>query len=319
MKALQKLVIIVLAISVFFACENKKNPAKNEDGNYATMQTTNIKEGAVYFNFSDEQAVPVYDLKFGTYNRSPEFYLNPALLGEGHLEIYVVEGKDLAEVDTVADASFSTDADTSVSGDGWYNYDFQTHTLSAKQNVYVLKTATGAIYKFQITDYKADGSYDIKYAAWDAEGNTFGSESTVNVAGSAAAEVFFSFVNGVITPTVWDIKLCIIQTFVPEAGFSMSFPAILLNSEEGVAGTVVTDQAFADVDKNAVSGLKLENPEETIVGSDWFDYDSNTHRVVSKDLTYVIQTSGAERVKFHITNYYNEDGVSGFMTLEYEK
>ncbi len=319
MKSLQKFAIILISISVFFACENKKNPAKNNETEYATMQTTNIKDGAVYFNFTDEKTVAVYDLKFGTYNRSPEFHLNPALLGEGFVEIYVVEGADIADVDTVDFAAFSTDSDTSVTGGAWYNYDFQTHTLSAKQNVYVLKTATGIVYKFQISEYKADGSYDIKYAAWDATTSQFGTERTVNVAGSAAEEIFFSFTNGLVTPAPWDIKLCIIQTYIAEAGFFMSFPAVLLNSTEGVAGAAVTDQTFADVDKDAVSGLQLENPEATIVGADWFDYDSNTHRVVSKDLTYVIQTTGAERVKFHITNYYNEDGVSGFMTIEYEK
>ncbi|KAA3609327.1 MAG: hypothetical protein DWQ05_22815 [Calditrichaeota bacterium] len=319
MKSLQTIVIILLSISFFFACENDKNPTKNNETGYETVQTTNIKEGAVYFNFAEEMPVPVYDLQFGTYNRSPEFMVNPAVLGQGGVEIYMVENAELAAVDTVDEASFSVDADTSVAGDSWYNYDFQTHTLSAKQNVYVLKTATGMINKFQVKNYNADGSYEIAHAVWDAAAKSFSAEATVTVPGASTEEVYFSFAHGAISPADWDIKLCILTTFVPEAGFSMSFPAVLLNSESGVAGAIVAEQEFADIDKDAVTGLQADTPDAALIGSDWFDYDSNTHRVVSKGQVYVIQTMANERVKFHITNYYNEDGVSGFMTLEYEK
>lgn len=321
MNLFRNTIVLLIAITFFFACEKDKNPVSNNDSEYPTVQTSNIKDGAVYYNFSQDDIVPVYDLKFGTYNRSPEFYTNPEMLGTDKVKIYNVENAALADVDSVDEAAFAVDVDSSIAGDSWYNYDFQTHTLSAKSNVYVVKSATGSIVKFQVANYNStEAKYTVAYATWDAASKSFSGELTVDVpAGSDTEETFFSFADGVVAPAKWDIKLCIIETFVPEAGFSMSFPAILLNSEEGVLGAVVTDQEFAAVDKEAITGLQADTPEAMTIGADWFDYDSNTHRVISKELTYVIQTTSEERVKFHITNYYNEDGVSGFFSFEYEK
>ncbi|KAA3661201.1 MAG: hypothetical protein DWQ10_05040, partial [Calditrichaeota bacterium] len=145
MNQFRNTMILLLTIAFFFACEKDKNPVSNNDSDYATVQTTNVKDGAVYYNFSRESTVQVYDLKFGTYNRSPEFHLNPESLGADNVKIYLVEDAALADVDTVDSAAFAVDADSSIAGDSWYNYDFQTHTLSAKQNVYVLKSAAGTV------------------------------------------------------------------------------------------------------------------------------------------------------------------------------
>ncbi|HEY0194205.1 MAG TPA: hypothetical protein VGC42_23985, partial [Kofleriaceae bacterium] len=41
-------------------------------------------------------------------------------------------------------------------GDGWYDYDVGTHVLSAKPNIYVVKTDGGSTIKLEIKKYYDD-------------------------------------------------------------------------------------------------------------------------------------------------------------------
>lgn len=59
---------------------------------------------------------------------------------------YVTDQVDGADEDTDPDYAF-------VQGGTWYNYNVMTHILTPKDQVYVVRAATGKYYKMQLTGY----------------------------------------------------------------------------------------------------------------------------------------------------------------------
>ena len=98
---------------------------------------------------------------------------------------------------------------------------------------------------------------------------------------------------------------------------TVSFPGIMLNTEENVAAKVIDNKSFDAVDAVAETGLVTDTPVDAVIGTDWFDYNQDNHRVTSKNHTYVLQTAGGKRTKFRVLNYYNSSNQSGYMTLEF--
>lgn len=281
-----------------------------------TFVSSNVKDGAVYFSFDTKQAVPVWDVVFKSNGPSPDFYLNALKFrGVNAVQIYNTEVTDFDAVTTVSTEGFSADEDTSVSGGNWYNYDMTTHQLSSKGLVYVLRGASDLVYKFRIENYAAN-VFTLKYARYNATTKAFEAAQTATVDKSAGAAMF-SFTRGLVAEQKnWDVKLTIIPTEVPPAG-TFSFPGILLNTDKNVAVKAVADKEFSAVDAVATTGLISDSQQAAVIGTDWFNYDSNTHIVTSKKHTYVLQTASGKRTKFRINNYYDQNNQSGFFTLEY--
>jgi hypothetical protein len=67
---------------------------------------------------------------------------------------------------------------------------------------------------------------------------------------------------------------------------------------------------FEPMNQNEYSG--------SAVLTDWYNYDSQTHSLSSKEEVYMIQIEADKYTKFQILNYYNEDNVSGHFTIKYE-
>lgn len=67
-------------------------------------------------------------------------------LSSAPLEGYEQDRPDSLDDDPVADSAF-------LSGDGWYAYDAESHTLTARDVVYVVRTGAGAHYKLRLLGY----------------------------------------------------------------------------------------------------------------------------------------------------------------------
>jgi len=93
-------------------------------------------------------------------------------LGKG--EVTIAVGAKFDEVKTPPSMGWAKDVATenitenmNPALDKWYQYNFWTHKLKPRDEVYVLKTADGKFVKLQIMDYycgKASGCYTIKFA-----------------------------------------------------------------------------------------------------------------------------------------------------------
>lgn len=91
--------------------------------------------------------------------------LNGGVSGEGGVQVAILDGVSIDEVDAAALDALPATAWVSDQedddGDGipayalneWYDYDSATHTLSPKARVYALRSTEGARFALQIEDY----------------------------------------------------------------------------------------------------------------------------------------------------------------------
>lgn len=105
--------------------------------------------------------------------------LNGGVSGSGGVEAAIVEGIGLEDYTALEpDAAFITDEPDSDEDDnddpeyafgGWYDYDFMTHVLSPKLQVYVVRSTEGALFAVQIEDYYSEagtsGYMDFRWLA----------------------------------------------------------------------------------------------------------------------------------------------------------
>jgi len=91
-------------------------------------------------------------------------------LGAG-VEVAILPGADFDALLQAPADGYATDVDTD--GDGvpdelalgsWYDYDFQTHAVTPKDEVYVLRSAASGAYKLRLLSYD-DGTFTGRWAA----------------------------------------------------------------------------------------------------------------------------------------------------------
>jgi len=147
---------------------------------------------------------------------------------------------------------------------------------------------------------------------------TTGTFSTGNVKVSPA---YFTFDKKDTTaPTqTWDILLTNTLMTVDPSIPAIKYPVIQFNRSKSVSGTIVDGKDFDAIDPSAVSELKTDTNDTTLViGTNCLNYESATHRLSPfPNRSFVVRTASNKLVKFRIVSYYNADGVSGYITFDY--
>jgi hypothetical protein len=312
-------VLFAVSLAFFAGCsKDDTDPVTPPVTENPTFSTTNVKNDAVYFSFDAKSEVKMWDLFFTKVGPSPEFYLNPARLANTRVTIYNTTETDFAAVTSFNPAELTVDADTSVSGGNWYDYNMSTHQLTSKGLVYIMQTSGDNIVKFKVDSYdNTAGTMTITYAMFNKTATTFGETQTA-VVNPAAPGTYFSFSKGAVQNNPnWDIKMTTVLTQPEGSPFPVSFPAVLLNNTNGVLAKSIADREFDAVNATTETGLTTDVTDVYVIGTDWFNYDMATHRVSSKSQPYVLQTISGKRTKFRILNYYNDNNESGYIKLEY--
>lgn len=317
MKRLRYGLVLFMSIAVLSSCSKDNTPLTPSTPTYPTFLSSSVKKGAVYFSFDAKKEVTQWDLRFAVINRSPEFYLNDAKLGNTNVMIYDTESTDFNAVTSFDPSKFSLDIDKQITGGNWYSYNMTTHQLTSKGFVYIVQTSNDNTVKFKVESFdNAKATLTVQYAHYDALTKRFGDAHTVTI--DPATEKFLSFAKGLVEKAgAWDVKLTTVLVQPEGSPVSVLFPAVLLNTEGNVTGKAVAGKEFDAVDAKTETGLVADTDSKFVIGTDWFDYSSDTHRVTSKKTPYVVQTTGGKRTKFRIKNYYNDNNESGHLTLEY--
>ena len=244
-----------------------------------------------------------------------------------------VEGADLGVV-TFGDVTIADTADLSWTSDAveyfinnWYDYNTQTHQLTANGNVYSMVDAEGDNYvKFRIDSLVGAGMppdmgtvyltyyYQPTASSMDLSGAT--SEASVTV-GSGTG--YFDFSSGTtVTPadpensTEWDIAFSsynLMQNSGPNgSGDCAAF----------FAYTELTDPTDIDGFTTQPSGAPLFTDIPSSALTDWYDYTgAPLHQLLSKDHVYLLKT-GDKVYKLMIESYYANVGglpTSGWYTF----
>jgi len=170
--------------------EEKAEPAPKPVTNLITTHVTTVNASSekdyVYFDFSSGKPVRILDtssLEWDLAFRRGKVISNGGAstrLGEaGLLDLGEVEFDTVAEVpmeNYVQDIAASTETENPVLLK-WYNYNYFTHKLTAKKNIYALRTANGKFAKFQFLSFYCDnkeaGCVKIRYVYQDNGSSSF--------------------------------------------------------------------------------------------------------------------------------------------------
>jgi hypothetical protein len=138
----------------------------NPDGTFTTRVDASSTEAWLYGDFETTAAVTeadAWDLRFQRFHIST----NGGISGTGGVEVIALTGVPFEALFTppasgyVSDAPDGDDANMEPDyafeqGEGWYAYDQETHVLTPRPLVWVVKTAGGSTIKLELLGYYDD-------------------------------------------------------------------------------------------------------------------------------------------------------------------
>jgi hypothetical protein len=336
-----KAIIIVAAAAGILAlsgCSSDKNPAApaqpsgtsttvwNAGGFWvSTVNASSYTTPAYYsFNKKDTTTPGGADSLWDFAIQRTELKTNSgSSVDGGDVKGVALSSTDFAAV-TAADSvgkTWKTDA-IAYFINNWYDYNITTHQLTNNRRVYTMNDATGHHFiKFQIDSLVGAGAppnmgtvYLSYYYNSTADSKVLTgsiSHATIPVGSNT---VYFSFAAGAaVTPanpktsTGWDLM------FSNYNVGQNSGP----NGPAGVAAAFYVYQYLVDpTDINAVGDVFAGNPAAPMfpdaassIFDNWYNYDSNTHVLTSKNFVYLVKSNG-HLFKMQIYSYYaNVGGV----------
>jgi hypothetical protein len=155
----------------------------------------------------------------------------------------------------------------------------------------------------------------------DSSQTTFSATGTFSTGNVKNSPAYFSFDKKDTTaPTqTWDIVLTNTLMSVDPSIPPIKYPVIQFNRSSNVSGAIVDGKEYDTIDPSAVTGLKTDTNDTTLViGTNCLNYDGTTHRLSPfPNRSFVVRTASNKLVKFRLVSYYNTAGVSGYITFDY--
>jgi hypothetical protein len=281
---------------------------------------TYVSVSAGVVTVADPRTSSAWDLAFSETKIATNGGTSGAGLGAARL---APEGSTFA-IMTSPTVGFSIDAVLPVPGppgsgefsgnpalNGWYDYDPVAHTISPRDVVFLVRTASGSYAKLDILSYDG-GRYRIDVAPV-LRGPTI--EASEIDASNAGEWVYFDFSSGAPievadprTSGAWDVGFSRTQvrTNGGTSGSGMGGAADAMLEELALVSTA-DGLAFA-----ADETIPLPGPPGSgefsgnAILSAWYDYDPATHAVTPRDTVFVVRT-GDGFAKLEIASF--ADGV----------
>ncbi len=141
--------------------------------------------------------------------------------------------------------------------------------------------------------------------------------TSVNVKQEGPEYFIFADNEGTLTePAHWDMAFATVE-FVPAPGApAIQDPVILTGKDIYFAKLEAADLSEV-TDVPAAALFKTDNTGEYITQG-WYDYNPDTHLITPKDYVYVVNTSDGKYPAFEITSYYDDNGDSGTITIQWK-
>ncbi|MBN1997316.1 HmuY family protein [candidate division KSB1 bacterium] len=309
-----------ITTAVISGCSEDKNPTKPADTSGHTYLTSNIKIEPSFYSLGKLGPVQTFDVVFHIVNRSPDLGLNSGSNGSAGVSAKDLGPVDLNEAADVSGGFYPDAGDTTVIGDSWYIYDFVTHTVSSKNNIYLIRGADNQVYKLRVDAY-TQNTWTITFSPVDDQGVPTNIQS-LEISATEETPAYFSFSQGkVITPEAWDIAFTTIRLFIEEMAAFIQNPAARINGVAGAQVAEISGVTFENL--SAVPGtaeFKTDSDKKLALGDTIFDYNPQTHKLSTPDVVYVIQSTGGKFYKLKITSYYHpQTGESGFVNFKAEE
>ncbi len=305
--------------------EAKLRVDENGDGSFTATIDASDREAWVGLDLDarkqvDATADAAWDLSFQRFHIRSRGGVN----GSGGVEAAVVTGTAFEALTHAPAEGYradqddgddeGTDPDTAFQiGDGWYAYDLATHKVSPREQLYVVRTDSGAFVKLQIERYYDDAGtpaiLTVRFAPVEAPKEPVAEGELVVDASSAESWTFVKAGAGVVTASE------------SSSDWDLAFRRTQLRTNSGVSGSgfggarLATSADFAAIDSAPTVGFVTDTqlpipgptPGATFPGnavlSDWYDYDSTTHQVSPKNVVFLVRTAGGGYAKLRILAY----------------
>ena len=300
-------------VAVYFDLDTQTQLTLTEE-EAATDTTWDIgfKRTNVFLNTNQETAVSLYftgnnsDFYDDTGAPVPDLFLNAS--ADSELDDYLaVTQSDIQDAD-----AFSTDTETQMIGDTFYNYDFTTHVVTPNEETYYIVSSDSNYTKFHVTDIVTEGrgigeiTLGVMHQSVLDGQTTFAEEVALTVDAVGCSDtVYIDFdIQQVVTQTDdWDLSIPCADG-AGEFTLSIADDATVLRTDADTYDGVDPEAArFYGFSEEIVS-------EYAMSANNWYFYDSTSHLLYSQFGVYLIQ-AGDTTYKLQITSYYDEEGTSG--------
>jgi hypothetical protein len=275
-------------------------------------------------------STPESSLEWDVAVRRTQLRTNGGVSGAGVGGARIAEADGFAAVQRALTVGYALDAQQPVAGppgsgstapanptlNDWYDYDVNTHVVTPKKRVFLVRTAKGDYARLRIHSY-ASGKYSVLFTPVPVQAETV--QLTVDASDSAKT-VGVRLSQGTMAAL----------TGAADSPWDISFKRTWLQTNSGTsgsgqAGALATGAAeLAEVTRAAEGPYTVDTmmpvagppgsgeASGNAVLNDWYDYDQTTHVVTPKARVFLVKTVEGAFAKVRILSY-----TGGTFTLEY--
>ncbi len=294
--------------------------AENDDWDIAFNRTK------VYLNSSAAIPTSLYFL-----GNTDEFYdvttgepvLDRFLNATAESELAAFEALDPSIPD---DSEFNTD-ETVNAIEGWYNYDFVSHTVSAADDQFFIVDSDGAMTKFNVSDMAQNGmgldSITLMVAYQASGQEVFADDQSLTLMASDCDgdSVYIDFyTNTVVTSTEgWDLSIACVNGLI---GFEINIAddALAMNDQDQTDQVGIPAENFFTWVPNVDTVLAYVEYGDDRSSYGWGEYGLNGGFLLWQNFAAYIIKTDTDYYKFQITSYYDSSTLaSGAYSFRYQK
>jgi len=328
----------------FTACsdddDDDDNPAGPSGSDDIQIDATS-HENWSYFDFASGETVEITDastssdwhIAFQRYNVK----LNGGSSGPLSIQVADLEelgndfGMDYDGLETLPELSaedFGTDEVNYIFQD-WYTYDMSNHSVNPSGKVFAFRDAEGNYAKLEITSITAAGfaigTAELTYVYDSMGGGDLSGTPTVATITDEDEDgvLYFSFSDGQVdiadpsSSMDWDICF---------DGFDATINGGVSGPGQTGIYPIYDDNPNVTFDDLTTAPVDMGGSYETDSASsplvNWYDYNGQTHEIMSKDHVYIIKVDDTTHYKFTITNYYKVvegSPAAGWISILYDE
>lgn len=280
------------------------------------------EETWIYFDLDTNEAVDAEEEWELAFRRS-----HIATNGFGGVRVAILDGVSLDDVSEAPEDGYVADDfeiteenldDLAFHGDTpWFRYDMETHTLQARERVYVLATEE-KVFAVQILDYydEEGNAGHVTFRAKEITGEEeplVGTEVTID-ASDRDVWVYFNLDTGEVTDA--------------ESPWHMAFKShVIATNGPGHVGVAVVDGVnINQVTRPPAQEYHVDDPEGDTAdlafhGEDaWYTYNPSNHDFAAKKRVYVVaHTEDNTAYAVQMIGFTNEEGDPGYPTFIYKE
>jgi len=324
---------VILLLGLTTSCEKKDEPVTIPDkigSQYAMVDMGEDYTNQIFYDFETAKIVYIstiksWDLAFETSPTGYHVFMNGGGKNIYTYNTHITDIKEVKVAPKLKDNEWGFDPDCG-SPDSTAIGEWKQGAAS-KNEVYILKLDPflfpDTFKKIQLLSV-TDDNYIMAYGDLKSD-NT---KTIVIPKNSSCNYSYFSFDNDgmIVTPeppkNTWDIVFTRYRHVYRELdNFTYPVNGVLLNPYNVMAAKDST-VSYEKVQSSMLTTLKLSNARD-VIGFDWKFFDRTqptvSKYVVDRNKIYFVRTRNSQYVKLHFLDFYNNQGVKGSPSFEFER